>query len=442
MITLVCHIHTPTRSHTSEQTPFPRRVVPIFSLHPSHRIVLTLFKALVHIHTHAIMSSGHHHHHHLERPSARRARKTAEGQRAELDRLLDPSYASLSHSSLKKSLIEPSTYFDSSGQAHDANYNPYSGLEAPRRGYAFHDRASSTSSEADFGGLDTLSGVLQTGRPTSYRANNRKPINTGRKWNQPASEMYLIPPRLDIASSDKDDSPSPTSPHTPSSHGYQPYRQPSIATSTSTTRYPNTATTTVGTKSRRSTLLSQSTVHTFDSDDILPPPGPRFGYDTRQSMRGGYPSPPSSIASSSGPQIYPETPAQAASRRKSLEQSRPFRAPAAVIPSPPPLSSILPRPNAHELTYSTLQTIPGGSVTGGESFKYGVGSTYVPTKWSEERKGRRGGIEEEFRPTEKDSEWTPGCADNVKRSWHEATSAFRFSLFRTKKKLARKTGQA
>lgn len=160
----------------------------------------------------------------------------------------------------------------------------------------FTDRASSTSSEADVGGLDTLSGVLHSSRATPLRTNNRKP--TGRKWNQPATELLMIPRGRPL---EEDGDSSPTSPYSPSSYGFGPR-----SITSSSTRYPTTATTGAS-KSRRSTLLSQSTVYTDPSDDLLPPPQTRFGIDTRRSMRGGYPSPPSSVASSGIAQIYPDT---------------------------------------------------------------------------------------------------------------------------------------
>ena len=36
----------------------------------------------------------------------------------------------------------------------------------------------------------------------------------------------------------------------------------------------------------------------------------------------------------------------------------------------------------------------------------GSGGGYVPTRWQEEKKGRRGAVEQAYRPPEQDNEWT------------------------------------
>lgn len=188
-------------------------------------------------------------------------------------------------------------------------------------------------------------------------------------------------------------------------------RAPSIASSG--TQYPTT--TTAASKSRRSTLLSQTTAYTDDittPSDLKPPSANRFksSYGSYNSKAAhNIPSPPSSIASSAAPQIYPETPAQREARRRSTERSRPLKLDySSSVPVAPPLSAILPpRPRPFESAFSGSEHNDGST---------GAGSHYVPTKWKEEKELKRGGVDEEFRPQEKEKEWTPGVGENVKRS--------------------------
>lgn len=68
--------------------------------------------------------SSHPHHHHLAsagqtRASSRKPRRQ-DGARTDIDRLLDPSYASHSQTSLKRPSMDAATYIDSQGVAHDS----------------------------------------------------------------------------------------------------------------------------------------------------------------------------------------------------------------------------------------------------------------------------------------------------------------------------------
>jgi hypothetical protein len=67
--------------------------------------------------------SSHPHHHHLPRPSSRKTRRAGDGgaaARTDIDRLLDPSYASHSQTALKRPSMDAATYIDSQGVAHDS----------------------------------------------------------------------------------------------------------------------------------------------------------------------------------------------------------------------------------------------------------------------------------------------------------------------------------
>ena len=157
-------------------------------------------------------------------------------------------------------------------------------------------------------------------------------------------------------------------------------------TAASSSRYP--ATTTRTCKSRRSTLLSQTTTYTdyptseaSESNSYLEPPPPsRYSKSTyiKNQPRGGpsYPSPPSSVVSSVTPQIYPETPAQAHQRR-SKELAR-------------PLSTV--RQHKHQQPPYVPAAPPSMSAYGSEKAGNSTGllerGGYVPSKWKEEKKGR------------------------------------------------------
>jgi hypothetical protein len=292
--------------------------------------------------------------------------------------------------------------------------NPFAGLDSigggngPRRNH--YARQSSTDSEASFGGIGGLpSQSAPMGRSRSGRstASAMGAVGTagGRRRNQPASDMSLGGGYDSLTHG--------------GGGGGKSSRAPSIAS----TQYPTT--TTAASKSRRSTLMSQTTAFT-DHSELVPPSPSRF-----KGAYGSYkgpgthniPSPPSSVASSAAPQIYPETPAQREARRRSTERSRPVNY-SSSLPVAPPLSAILPpRPRpALESAFSGSERGGGG---GGES-STGATSHYVPTKWKEERELKRGGVDEEFRPQEKEKEYRPAVGDNMKRSWNEISLAVRF----------------
>lgn len=284
--------------------------------------------------------------------------------------------------------------------------NPFAGLDSIGGGASFrrpsHARADSTDSEASFGGVGGLYSIPAA--PVGARSRSGRSSASvlggsgtagGRRRNMPASEMSLGGGYDAIVHGGGADA-SPR-------RGGKASRAPSIAS----THYPTT--TTAASKSRRSTLLSQTTAFT---DELEPPSASRF-----KGAYGAYkgpgthniPSPPSSVASSAAHQIYPETPAQREARRRSTERSRPVTY-SSSVPVAPPLSAILPpRPKP------ALESAFSGSDRGESST--GATSHYVPTKWKEERELKRGGVDEEFRPQEKDKEWKPGAGDNVKRSW-------------------------
>lgn len=205
--------------------------------------------------------------------------------------------------------------------------------------------------------------------------------HAAKKWNRPAAEMSLTGNMI-IAGVD----------YSPQ-HGRR--REPSDSVTSSSSHYPPTTART--SKSRRSTLLSQTTTYTDypTSEDLEPPPASRYNassYKHPHPHNGpSYPSPPSSVVSSVTPQIYPETPAQA-HKRRSMEHSRPIiTSRTAPLGGPPSIGG-------YATSEKPTVTSNGGSASGAGG--------YVPTRWQEEKKGRRGAVEQAYRPPEQDNEWT------------------------------------
>lgn len=186
---------------------------------------------------------------------------------------------------------------------------------------------------------------------------------------------------------------------------------------------PSTPTTTNATKSRRSTLLSSAATtweeeegsRQDDYEELEPPPAAPSRYHSAwdYSHKNYAPSSPSSVVSSASPQLFPETPAQQESRRRSQEVNR-----MATIQSssahhrsghsttmhkpaqPTSMSALLPPPRTGDSIFGDGSE-KGGSVTGGGR------SGYQPMKWKNERAGLRGGVDDDYRPPPLDqTEWT------------------------------------
>lgn len=248
------------------------------------------------------------------------------------------------------------------------------------------------------------------------RSGSARTAHSSRRINRPASEMSLPINGGGGGAYGEHHPPLPVSHgvggvgadgRRSSHYQQQPSHLSSSSTVASSSRYP---TTTTATKSRRSTLLSQATTvytdyPTSEEEEILAPPAPsRYNASSFAAInKNTYPSPPSSVVSSVSPQLFPETPAQAKARRQQEQAARP------VLPTParapPPLST----------------TLGGGGLGGGSTYggggggyseKGGGGSTtskggsYVPSRWRDEKKGKIGAVEEEYRPPVEDKDWT------------------------------------
>ncbi|KAL7416176.1 hypothetical protein BDY24DRAFT_381272 [Mrakia frigida] len=364
------------------------------------------------------------HNHLVSDRSNSKGKGSKRGEKAELDRLLDPSYSNPS-SLARGSTDLGSTYIDAQGNEHDSRYSAYDGLAA-LNGRRFKGRAidRDSSTDSDDGQLDTLPSMIGASMARSTTARSSA---SHRNRNRPASEMTMNPGIIDGVDY------TPGASRRAQARERAELESSDAGTGTSSSRYP--ATTTRTSKSRRSTLLSQTTTYTDyptseaaseNASYLEPPPPSRYSKSAyiKNQPRGGpsYPSPPSSVVSSVTPQIYPETPAQAHQRR-SKELARPLTSTKhqPIFPPPPPSSAY----GSEKVGNSTGLLERGG---------------YVPTKWKEEKKGRRGAVEEAYRPPDHEEEWTPGCADNLKRSWGEIKLATRFGVFRAKKKLERSVG--